>query len=44
MPGLRGRGNGDLFVEIHVVTPKKISRKARKLLEDLDDELKSPKS
>lgn len=40
MPGLRGRAQGDLFVEIHIKTPKKLTRKARKLLEELNDELK----
>lgn len=40
MPGLRGRGHGDLYVEMHVKTPKKLSRKAKKLLEELKDELK----
>ena len=40
MPGLHGRGQGDLYVEIHVKTPKKLTRKARKLLEELNDELK----
>ena len=40
MPGLHGRSQGDLYVEIHIKTPKKLSRKARKLLEELKDELK----
>jgi len=40
MPGLQGRGQGDLYVEIHVKTPKKLSRKAKKLLEELKNELK----
>ena len=40
MPGLHSRGQGDLFVEIHIKTPKKLTRKARKLLEELKDELK----
>ena len=40
MPGLHGRGQGDLYVEIHVKTPKKLSRKAKKLLEELKNELK----
>ena len=40
MPGLRGRGQGDLFVEISLKTPKKLSRKARKLIDQLNDELK----
>jgi molecular chaperone DnaJ len=40
MVGLHGRGQGDLYVEIHVKTPKKLSRRAKKLLEELKDELK----
>ena len=39
MPSLHGRGYGDLFVEVNVVVPKKISKKAKKLLEDLREEL-----
>ena len=41
MPGLHGRGQGDLYVEIHVKTPTKLTKKARKLLEELNDELKN---
>ncbi|MCK4364599.1 MAG: molecular chaperone DnaJ [Thermoplasmatales archaeon] len=40
MSSLHGRGQGDLYVEIQVKTPKKLTRKARKLLEELNDELK----
>ena len=40
MPSLHGRGYGDLYLEVHVTTPKKLSRKAKKLLEDLNKELK----
>ena len=40
MSSLRGRGQGDLYVEIQIKTPKRLSRKARKLLEELNDELK----
>ncbi|MFH1175309.1 MAG: molecular chaperone DnaJ [bacterium] len=42
---LRGRGipsrgsRGDQFVEIKVATPKRLSRKAKKLLEELEEEL-----
>ena len=39
MPGIQGRGKGDLYVEIQVKTPKNISRKAKKLLEELNNEL-----
>jgi len=41
MPSLRGRGYGDLYVEVIVKTPKKLSRKAKKLLNQLDDEFKN---
>ncbi|MDP3795082.1 MAG: molecular chaperone DnaJ [bacterium] len=37
MPRLDGR-RGDLFVEVQIETPKKLSRKARKLLEELREE------
>jgi molecular chaperone DnaJ len=39
MPYLRGSGRGDLHVRVRVVTPTKINDKARKLLEELADEL-----
>jgi molecular chaperone DnaJ len=41
MPGLHGRGKGDLYVEINLETPKKLSRKAKKLLEELNNTLKN---
>ncbi|UCH72412.1 MAG: molecular chaperone DnaJ [Thermoplasmatales archaeon] len=42
MPGLHGRGGyGDLYVEINIKTPKKLSRKAKKLLGELNRELKN---
>lgn len=34
-----GRGRGDLYVEWDIKTPKKVSPKVKKLLEDLKDEL-----
>jgi len=40
MPSVHGRGYGDLYVETRVITPKKISRRAKKLLEELEKELK----
>ena len=40
MPFLQGRGYGDLYVEVGVQTPKRLSRKAKKLLEELKDELR----
>lgn len=39
MPYLRGRGFGDLFIEIKIETPKRLSRKAKKLLDELNNEL-----
>ena len=33
---LRGRGRGDHFVEVKVVIPKSVSRKAKKTLEELE--------
>ncbi len=39
MPYLRGRGFGDLYVDIKISTPKKLSRKAKRLLDELKDEL-----
>jgi molecular chaperone DnaJ len=35
MPDVAGRGKGDLLVTVKVVTPKKVSREQRKLLEQL---------
>jgi molecular chaperone DnaJ len=39
MPRLDGRGRGDLHVVVDVLVPKKLSRRAKKLLEELDEEL-----
>lgn len=39
MPHLRGTGRGDLHVRVRVVTPAKVTEKARKLLQELSDEL-----
>lgn len=36
---LHGRGEGDHLVEVQVKTPEKVSRKAKKLLEELEGEL-----
>ncbi len=41
MPDLYGRGQGDLYIEINVITPKKLTRRAKKLLEELNDEFKN---
>jgi molecular chaperone DnaJ len=35
IPSLNGRGRGDLFVTVNVVTPSKLTREQRKLLEQL---------
>ena len=41
MPQLNGRGFGDLYIEIHITTPRRLNRKSKKLLEELKDELKN---
>ena len=35
MPDVTGRGRGDLFITVKVLTPKKLSRDQKKLLEQL---------
>jgi DnaJ-class molecular chaperone len=35
MPALGGRGRGDLFVSVTVMTPTSLTREQRKLLEQL---------
>jgi molecular chaperone DnaJ len=35
MPVLGGRGKGDMFVSVSVITPTSLSREQRKLLEQL---------
>jgi molecular chaperone DnaJ len=35
MPDVTGRGRGDLLITVKVVTPKKLSREQKKLLEQL---------
>ncbi|MFA5098751.1 MAG: DnaJ C-terminal domain-containing protein [Candidatus Paceibacterota bacterium] len=39
MPKFGGFGRGDLIVELKIKTPKKVSAKAKKILEDLDKEI-----
>ncbi len=39
VPHLRGGGSGDLYVQVIVDVPKNLSRKAKKILEDLQTEL-----
>jgi molecular chaperone DnaJ len=39
IPHLRGRGRGDEYVTVRVITPRKLSRRVRQLLEELDREL-----
>jgi molecular chaperone DnaJ len=36
VPVLNGRGRGDLFVEVKVQTPSKVTKRQRELLEELD--------
>jgi DnaJ-class molecular chaperone len=35
MPALGGRGRGDLFVAVTLITPKTLTKEQRKLLEQL---------
>jgi molecular chaperone DnaJ len=39
IPHLKGRGQGDQYVTVKVTTPKRLSRRVRQLLEELDREL-----
>lgn len=39
MPRLERNGRGDLHIVVEVLVPKKLSKRARKLLEELDEEL-----
>jgi len=39
MPRFNRLGHGDLYIELHVITPKRLSAKAKKLLEELRREL-----
>lgn len=39
MPRFQQRGRGDLIIEVEVKTPKKLSRRAKELLEKLKEEL-----
>jgi molecular chaperone DnaJ len=39
LPRFGGRGRGDMIIRIQVKTPKKLSKKAKSLLEELKDEL-----
>jgi molecular chaperone DnaJ len=41
MPNLHGRGVGDLYVEVSVQIPRNLSRNAKKLLEELKDEIEN---
>lgn len=40
VPVLNGRGRGDLFVEVKVQTPSKLTKRQRELLEELDQHSK----
>ncbi len=49
MPSVTGRGRGDLHVAVDVVTPKKLTREQRHLLEQLGktmpvEKLRPPKA
>lgn len=39
MPRFGGRGSGDVMIKVNVKTPKRMSRKGRKLMEELREEL-----
>lgn len=39
IPHLKGRGKGDEYVRVQVQTPQKLSRKAKKLLKELEQEI-----
>lgn len=39
MPSLHGRSFGDLYVQVTIETPKNLTKRAKRLLEDLADEL-----
>ncbi len=43
MPDVSGRGKGDLLVTVKVITPKKLTREQRKLLEQLSTSLPKEK-
>jgi molecular chaperone DnaJ len=43
MPDVTGRGRGDLLVTVKVITPKKLSKDQRKLLEQLSASLPKEK-
>ena len=37
LPHMNGKGQGDLYVHIHISMPKKLSEKQKKLVEQLAD-------
>jgi molecular chaperone DnaJ len=39
MPHLHGTGRGDLYLEFELKLPKKLSEKAKKIIEELDKEI-----
>jgi DnaJ-class molecular chaperone len=39
MPKIRGVGYGDLYVHIQIITPKRLNKRAKLLLEELQREL-----
>jgi molecular chaperone DnaJ len=43
MPDVGGRGRGDLIVTVKVITPKKLTKDQKKLLEQLQAELPKEK-
>jgi molecular chaperone DnaJ len=43
MPDVSGRGKGDLFATVQVITPRKLTKEQRRLLEELRGELPADK-
>jgi molecular chaperone DnaJ len=43
MPDVAGRGRGDLFITVKVITPKKLTREQKKLIEQLGTSLPKEK-
>jgi molecular chaperone DnaJ len=41
MPKIRGPGHGDLYVLIQITTPKRLNKRAKLLLEELNRELEN---
>jgi molecular chaperone DnaJ len=42
VPSMNGRGRGDLYVSVKVLTPRKLNKRQRELLSELAEELETP--